>query len=370
MPVLDLDGEWIAQWHEPHPAAGVDLSAQPETRLSRRGRGRARGRGREPMPRKVAVAGGSVAASLAALLALFASVAPVGPSRGHKTIDIPPAATLQDIADRLEHERLIRSRQAFRLLAMVVGTDQTLVAGSYKLPTGAWVWTVVRALSEGDGRVALRFAAGATLWQIAAEVEQAGLGTAAAFLDLAADESFLAKHGVPATTAEGYLYPGDYRFLPGSGADAVLAALLGRFNESLRPFLPQDQALAELMTLASIVERETPAGGDLRRVAGVFRNRLARDMRLQSTASVRYALASDRPLQPADLKLDSPYNTYRRGGLPPGPIGNPSMEAVLATRDAEQHEFLFFVPGPDGLVFTKTFEEHSTAWADLRQREP
>jgi UPF0755 protein len=183
---------------------------------------------------------------------------------------------------------------------------------------------------------------------------------------------FTRSLGIEAETLEGYLYPETYRFRRETPADEVLRAFVGEFNrrlteETRAQIAASGMTLHEVVTLASIVEKETAVAAERPLIAAVFRNRLEKRMRLQSDPTVIYGIVRTRGhfdgnLRRRDLKRDTPYNTYTRGGFPPGPIANPtiaSIDAVLAPADTP---YLYFVSRNDGThVFSNTLKEHTNA---------
>ena len=212
---------------------------------------------------------------------------------------------------------------------------------------------------------------GLTLRQIARLVEQAGLGTAESFDRAARDPELLARYAVPAQSAEGFLFPETYKFTrkPGNDARQVVEAMLRQFakkaQEAWPKGPPQGRELFEAVTLASIVEKETGRPEERPRVAGVFVNRLARKMLLQTDPTIIYGLGERFDGNIRRTHLDdprNPYNTYQHPGLPPGPICNPGLESLKAVAASEKHDFLYFVSKNDGShQFSRTLDEHNSA---------
>ena len=191
------------------------------------------------------------------------------------------------------------------------------------------------------------------------------------FMQSATDSTLLSSLDLQESGIEGYLFPGTYNFAWASTPEEVIAFLVGRYRAFLTDSL---RALAgqrgldehEMLTLASIVEAETPLDSEKPRIAGVYLNRLKKNMRLQADPTVQYALG-DKPrrLLYTDLDIDSPYNTYRRRGLPPGPICSPGALAILAVLKPEETSYLYFVAdGKGGHRFARTIAEHA---ANVRQ---
>ncbi|MBV5303368.1 MAG: endolytic transglycosylase MltG [Chlorobium sp.] len=186
------------------------------------------------------------------------------------------------------------------------------------------------------------------------------------FIAAASDRKLLAKYGISASNAEGYLFPGTYNFAWASTPREAAGFLIGRFNhfytDSLKNVaLNRGLNTTELLALASIVEAETPVNAEKPIVASVYLNRLKKNMRLQADPTVQYALGGKaRRLYYKDLAADSPYNTYRHHGLPPGPVCSPGAASILAVLNPGETRFLYFVAtGKGGHYFAESLAEHA-----------
>jgi UPF0755 protein len=205
--------------------------------------------------------------------------------------------------------------------------------------------------------------------EVAARVQWAGIGRGPALLRRARDAAFARSLGVPADSLEGYLAPETYRFRRDTAPEEALRRMVreffGKWTEADRAALRRSGlTLHQAVTLASIVEKETASPAERPRIAAVFRNRLARGMRLQSDPTVIYGVVLatgtfSGDLRRADLEADTSYNTYTRTGLPPGPIASVGMDAIRAVLDPEKTAFLYFVSRNDGThVFSATLTDH------------
>lgn len=297
-------------------------------------------------------------------------------------IRVPQGAHFGAVADSLEAHGVVRAPGMFRLYARLVGATQDIKAGTYAFQRGTGWRVVLRTLSRGR-ILTERFTIpeGWDLRRIAPRLaELTGLGADSVLARLA-DTAAVQRFAVPGPTLEGYLYPATY-VVP---ADAPLDTLIGRMVAEYRSvWTPERQAAAdsigmserEVVTLASIVEKEARFRDELPLIAAVYRNRLQRGYMLQADPTVQYALGDHRErLLYADIDrvADNPYNTYRHRGLPPGPIGSPSAEAIDATLRPAAESYLYFVAAPDGRhVFTRSLVEHNRARAAIRrlQRMP
>ena len=216
---------------------------------------------------------------------------------------------------------------------------------------------------------------GLTIVQIAELASQDGLTDRAEFLRLAKDRAFVASLGIKAETLEGYLYPNTYKFPRAVKAREVLVTMVEQLRQVLGPdLLARMQELKmtmhEVLTLASVIEKETGSGGERSEISAVFHNRLKKHIPLQSDPTVIYGLpAFDGNLHKKDLSSPSPYNTYRVQGLPPGPIANPGFQAIHATLYPSNSSYLYFVSRNDGThQFSATLIEHNKAVEKYQKR--
>jgi UPF0755 protein len=310
-----------------------------------------------------------VLAGLAAVEA-WRLVAP-GPSltAGSQVVEVPAQSGVIDIARRLADQGVIRSPEGFVALSVLRGSFRSLRAGEYEVPAGAGTLAVLRLVESGRvRRHAVLHPEGGTVAELARALEAAGLLPAAEVLRVASDRAFLDAHDIPAPTAEGYLFPDTYYLVRGLTAEQVLGRMVQRLHQKLTPELrararERNLSLHELLTLASIVEREAVARVERPVIAAVFWNRLRLGMPLQADPTVQYAVGKERrTLTRADLATDHPYNTYQRAGLPPGPIASPGLDAILAVLDPAPVKYLYFVKKDDQHHhFSETLEEHLRA---------
>jgi UPF0755 protein len=323
-----------------------------------------------PSPRR-AVAGG-----LCAILLLFLALqawwvlnpAP-GVRPGPRIVEIPPSLGVTGIAKRLDEAGVIRSPLGFILLAAGRGTARSLRAGEYEVPRGANTIGVL-ALLEG-GRVlqhSVLFREGLTVAELGRLLEAEGLARGTDVERAARDFHFLRTLGVEAETLEGYLFPDTYLFVKGMTSEEMLARMVARMREQVTPEIiarARDRGLTEhqLLTLASIIEREAAVAGEMPLISAVFWNRFKRNMPLQADPTVQYALGDGwKTLSRADLQVESPFNTYRRLGLPPGPIASPGRAAILAAANPAPVSYLYFVSIDDRRHhFSTTLGDHNAA---------
>lgn len=321
-----------------------------------------------------------VALGVAAYQTIRWAEGPVIPTEAHppsKVVVIPDGSTFQYVAALLEREGLIKNRSVFVLIGKYQSADRKVQAGEYELNPGMTPAEILSKLLNGEVLLhPLTIPEGLTITQIADVVPQQGLTDRVEFLRLAKDREFVASLGIKAETLEGYLYPDTYKFPRPIEAREVLMAMVEQLRQVVGPdLLARMQELKmtmhEVLTLASIIEKETGSGGERLEISAVFHNRLKKHIPLQSDPTVIYGLpAFDGNLHKQDLSSPSPYNTYRVQGLPPGPIANPGIEAIRAALYPSDSRSLYFVSRNDGThQFSATLIEHNKA-VEKYQKQP
>jgi UPF0755 protein len=289
--------------------------------------------------------------------------------QGPLVVMIPPHEGLLGIANRLLEAQVIRSRVAFVAGTLVRGAPRHLKAGEYEVPRDANAWAIIALLESGRVRQhAILHPEGATVAELAGALEAERLADVDAVTRVAADRKFLDAHGIEGPSVEGYLFPDTYQFVRGMTAEEMLGKMVQRMRTKLTLEIrarARDMGLSthQLLTLASIIEREAIVKDEQRVVAAVFWNRLKIGMPLQADPTVQYAVAKERrALSRADLAVDHPYNTYVRSGLPPGPIASPGLGAIEAALDPAPVNYLYFVASDDQRHhFSTTVQEHNAA---------
>ena len=311
---------------------------------------------------------------LAAGLWGFFFLAPYGPS-AETFVDIPAGTSAPGMAARLKQAGVIRSRLDFLLLRRLQGGR--LLAGEYRFDHAAPLTEVYARIARGDVyTIPLTIPEGFNIYDIAAAVQAAGLGDAQTFLASERRDTALIHDLSPhAPSLEGFLFPDTYRFSRHTTQDGMLAAMVRRFRqEAAALHLAASPDLTRTVTLASLIEKEVRVDSERPLVAGVFSNRLARGMPLQTDPSVIYAALLDNrwrgTIFQSDLANPSPYNTYRNPGLPPGPIASPGVAALAAALHPAQTDFLYFVADARGhSVFSKDLKQHTAAVQAYRETQ-
>jgi UPF0755 protein len=290
------------------------------------------------------------------------------------SVHIPSGSTGDEISTILKQEKVIRYKSLFQLFSRneIAGFK----SGVHPMKKNMGYKDAVRALKNSaasDNGIMVTIPEGYEMREIAKTLEEKGICSEKSFRAAAGkpyDYDFLQGLTVSDTYLEGYLYPETYEFLPNSGGEAVIRKMLSRFGEMLsdkylKRLKELDLTLHEAVTLASIIEREAALGSERAVVSSVFHNRLKGDKYpyLQSCATVQYLLKERKSvLSTEDIKIDSPYNTYRYKGLPPGPIASPGEDSFSAALYPADTDYYFFVAsGNGGHTFSKTYEEHLRA---------
>ena len=300
------------------------------------------------------------------------------PSTASKEIvnfEVPIGSSSRIIAKRLAEQNLIRSEYAFRIMVRHRGTGRRLRAGVYALRRNMALWEIADEFEKGQVTlVSLTVPEGLTTEAVAQLWETTGFGTAAAFREACESPSLLKQYALEGKTVEGYLFPNTYKFAKGTTAEKAVEMMLDEFKQRWSETYDEAaRALGltrhEVVTLASVIEKEAQVKSERPRIASVFHNRLKRKWRLQADPTVLYALGNPkRLLTRTDLRVDSPYNTYKHKGLPPGPIANPGIDSIIATLRPEKTAYLYFVAIGEGKHhFSKTLSEHNRMIRKIRR---
>lgn len=270
-------------------------------------------------------------------------------------VSIARGSSLPDVAQYLASTHIIKHPSILRAVMRVTGSSNHLQAGAYLFSKPQSVFIIAYRLASGDyGLPPMRitFPEGETVRDYATRIH-------AAFPDIA-ESDFNAK----AKPYEGYLFPDTYLFLASSDATTIVQTMRANFTAKIAPLTEEVNAsghsLSDIITLASLVEREARSVENKRIVAGILWNRLKLGMPLQVDAVFGYIYGRD-TYSPsfADLKVDSPYNTYTHKGLPPGPISNPGIESIDAAANPTRTDYLYYLTGKDNAMhYAKTFAEH------------
>ena len=298
----------------------------------------------------------------------------VEPYRGYGQpevfVEIPPGSSPGAIGSRLVEAGVVRDSRTFQTALWISGRSRQLRAGEYRFDNPMHALDVIDKLARGDVyRRRLTFREGLTIPEMAAVFEERGFGKAAEFVTAAANASLVADLDPEARDLEGYLFPETYALPRGTSAAAVVVQMVDAFKNALTPetraaATSAGLSVRQLVTLASLVEKETGTAPERPLVAAVYANRMKIGMGMQADPTVIYALQKAGKytgnLRRDDLQFDSPYNTYRYAGLPPGPIAAPGKASLEAAAKPADVDYLYFVSKNDGShVFASTLEEHN-----------
>lgn len=290
-----------------------------------------------------------------------------------KEIVINHGARARDIATKLENRGIIRSKSVFLFLAKIERKSRSLKAGKYALSPHMNYFEILDKLEKG--KVILRkftVPEGMTIRRIAELWEKNNFGEKEDFIQAASRTELLNKLGINPeslgiSNLEGYLFPETYRFADGTNANRVVSMMFKEFCKRFKKLEVDEQkvkmSIHEIVILASIIESEAHVDEERPIISAVYHNRLKHNRKLESDPTVLYALGKyKKRLLYSELKVDSPYNTYKYKGLPPGPICNPGIASIFSAAYPAENDYMYFVAKGDGThYFSQTFREHRKA---------
>lgn len=285
---------------------------------------------------------------------------------------IRPSENFASINSRLQKQKLISSARLFHRYSQFKGVLHKFRAGRYLIRNNSNLLDVYNTfIKEKSLSTFFTVPEGKNMYEIGRMLEDRSITNYDDFIELAKDSDFVAKLGIKGETVEGYLYPETYDFIPNLPAEQVIKTMVDQFrkktqniNFSNQKFSPHRLTKEEIITLASMVEKETGDKSERPIIAGVFHNRLKKKMRLQSDPTTIYGMFERYRgnITRADLLTPTPYNTYTIKALPKGPISNPGLESIKAVLSPAEHNFLYFVSQNDGThIFSEDYGGHQTA---------
>jgi len=291
-----------------------------------------------------------------------------------RIVVIRPGESFKSIALKLRQAKIVRSAWLTIIYGHFSGVDRELRPGEYAFAGGERIDQVLAHLAKGEALVvAVTVPEGFTTRQIGERLERSGLVCANDFVRAAAHGAVVNLLQLGPTGAEGYLFPATYRFSPGASADQIVAAMLERFYDILTLDVEEREfslgiTTHQMLTLASIVEKEARIPAERPLIAAVFYNRLRLGMPLQSDPTAEYSPDGVSRSAYQAVHTPSPFNTYDFVGLPPGPIASPGLAAINATLYPAHTDYLYFVARNDGThIFSRSLPEHQRAVAALRK---
>jgi len=286
------------------------------------------------------------------------------------TISIHAGATLKKISDDLKAHNLIKNASAFRLLANIRNKQAHIQIGEYELSQSMPPMEILNTITTGKTVLhSITIPEGYRIKEIAELVAKKISINKEQFIQESMNKDLIKKLNITSSSLEGYLFPETYHFSKHTSEQIIIQTMLKTFQEKITKHKILDQvensdlSLHETITLASLIEKETGMNKERKHISSVFHNRLHRKMLLQTDPTVIYAIKNfDGNIRKKDLRIDSPYNTYRYKGLPPGPIANPGIKSIEAALNPIKTKHLYFVSRKDGShYFSSNLKEHNRA---------
>jgi UPF0755 protein len=286
---------------------------------------------------------------------------------------IDPGTPTRSMARRLAEQGVIRSEWSF-LLVRALSSKANLQAGEYRFHGAVSTWDVYQKIARGDIYYhELRVPEGANMFDIATAVEHLGWIKSPTFLSVARNPALIRDIAPEAPSLEGYLFPSTYRVVRNTSAEQIARQMTGTFRKVWDELGGGTGDVNRVVTLASLVEKETAVPGERPSVASVYHNRLRLGMKLDCDPTTIYAALLEGRyrgvIHRSDLDRDHPYNTYRRPGLPPGPIANPGRESLRSALQPADTSYLYFVSkgdGSGGHIFSENLSQHNAAVQQYR----
>jgi len=286
-----------------------------------------------------------------------------------KKVRIPPGTSYPEIVRILAEKGVLRFPAAFRVLVTVTGTGSSLQHGEYVFPAPPSAIELWRKISSGDvAKYPVTIPEGANLYDIARILGQMELANPSSFVLEATSSGLANRLDIPGDTAEGFLFPDTYLLVKDMRVEEILRIMVREFRQKFSSEMEREAAargltIRQVVTIASIIEKETGVEEEMPLISSVIHLRLRRGMPLQMDPTVIYGLKKfDGTLTKKDLRTPNPYNTYLNPGLPPGPISNPGLAALMAALHPADSNYLYFVSRNDGShQFSKTLAEHNLA---------
>ncbi|MDI6803379.1 MAG: endolytic transglycosylase MltG [Bacteroidota bacterium] len=297
---------------------------------------------------------------------------------GEIVIKVSKGMTFGQVAESLKANNVIKNRTLFEIAGKIISAEKDIKIGKYLFISRMTNLEILDDLKSGKSalRVSVTIREGLKATQQAKiYTQQLGIDSAK-FVEFVFDESFAKKLGADGESLEGYLMPDTYQFYWQADEEEIIERMVEQFWKVYNDTFQQRAKILglsnnEIITMASIVEVETDLDSERATIAGVYYNRLRKRIFLQADPTIQYVIEDGpRRLRYSDLKIESPYNTYRYFGLPPGPINNPGKASILAALYPAKHKYIFFVAtGFEGHTFTRTYSEHQRAVSQFRKNK-
>ncbi len=301
-------------------------------------------------------------------LLFFKASLPMSDNTQPQVFEVKSGMTLKQVSQELFRQNLIRSANAFQAIALIQDKEKLIKVGEYYISPSMLPAEILQRITSGKTVLhSITIPEGYRITEIANLLEEKDLVDKNIFLQQAKNVELL--EGIPTSSLEGYLFPDTYHFGKRTTEAAIINKMVETFKERAlkQEFLKRAEDLGfsyhEIITLASLIEKETGKDSERKQISSVFHNRLKKNMLLQTDPTVIYAIdIFDGNIRKRDLNIDSPYNTYRYKGLPPGPIANPGLKSIIAALYPATTSNLYFVSKQDGShKFSSTLNEHNRA---------
>lgn len=301
-------------------------------------------------------------------LLYFQASRPMSDDTGLQIFEIKPGMSLRKVSKELSRQNLIRSASAFQAIALIQDKQKLIKVGEYHVSPSMLPVKILQRITSGKTVLhPITIPEGYRISEIADLLEKRGLANKEKFLQQSKNTELLKE--ISMDSLEGYLFPETYHFGKFTGEKVIVKKMVDTFKERVlkKEFLKRAGELGfsfhQIITLASLIEKETGKDSERKRISSVFHNRIKKNMRLQTDPTVIYAIENfDGNIRKRDLKIDSPYNTYQHKGLPPGPIASPGLKSIVAALYPAETSSLYFVSRRDGShQFSTTLNEHNQA---------
>ena len=293
---------------------------------------------------------------------------PMNDDTNLQIFEVESGMTLKRVAQKLSNQKLIRSASAFQAIGLIQNKQKLIMVGEYHISPSMLPLEILQRITSGKTILyPVTIPEGYRITEIANLLEEQGLANKDVFIQQSKNLKLM--EGVPVDSLEGYLFPETYNFSKSTSEDAIIKKMVDTFKEKAWKNNYRNRAIElgfsfhEIITLASLIEKETGKDSERKQISSVFHNRLKKNMRLQTDPTVIYAIANfDGNIRKNDLNIDSPYNTYRHKGLPPGPIASPGLKSIISALYPANTSNLYFVSRQDGShQFSATLNEHNRA---------
>ncbi len=314
---------------------------------------------------------------LAGSYAAFEMLVPAQNVNKYTEIEIPKGATFREAVDILSAQKLIRDGKIFLLLGRLTGADRKIRAGFYSIWANMSPLDIFKIILRGRIiEYQIKVLEGDSLVEIADAFVKTGITTNEDFMKLAHDPGFLESYDIDSPSVEGYIFPDTYTIPKGVGLEEALGVMIDKMREKYSINLSEEteqrgMTEAEVLTLASIIEKEAVKDEERPLISAVYHNRLKKHMPLQADPTSIYGIKSSKErITMTDLRRKTPYNTYVINGLPPGPIASPGLKSIEAALHPAEVPYLYFVSNNDGThTFSVTLAEHEAAVKAYREKK-